>query len=90
MMTRRTEIVISMDHLLICKVSSALQNLHGCTVSSKIKFADISPELAKLLRRCLQKDGKLRLRHIGDACIELEAAVAAPATRANPKRISRS
>ncbi len=34
-----------------------------------------------LLRRCLQKDPSRRLQHAGDARIELEEAIAAPAVR---------
>ena len=35
--------------------------------------------LTKLLRRCLEKDAKRRLQHIGDARLELEEAQAEPA-----------
>ena len=36
-----------------------------------------------LLRRCLQKDKTLRLRDAGDACIEIQEALAAPSVEPN-------
>lgn len=39
-----------------------------------------------LLRRCLQKDPARRLRHIGDASIEIEEALAQPADRTEKVR----
>jgi hypothetical protein len=41
--------------------------------------ADIPVSIRKLLRRCLEKDPKFRLRDIGDARIEIGDAMAAPA-----------
>ena len=38
--------------------------------------ADTPPKLAKLLRRCLQKDGRWRLRDIGDGWLEIEDVLA--------------
>jgi serine/threonine protein kinase/Tol biopolymer transport system component len=49
---------------------------------------DVPPEITRLLRRCLHKDRKLRLRHIGDARIELEATFGAPPTNTKPNGIS--
>ena len=40
--------------------------------------ADLPPTIARLLRRCLQKDMAERLRDIGDARIEIADALAAP------------
>src|SRR5262245_45337204 len=40
------------------------------------------PILRQLLRRCLQKDPGRRLQHAGDARIEIEEAIADPASRA--------
>ena len=37
------------------------------------------PRIRDLLRRCLQRDPQRRLRHIGDARIEIEEALAEPA-----------
>jgi len=37
------------------------------------------PAIRQLLSRCLQKDSKRRLRHIGDARIEIEDALSVPA-----------
>jgi serine/threonine-protein kinase len=45
--------------------------------------ADIPPNVVSLLRRCLQKDPRQRLRDIGDARYELEHA-AAPAVQVAP------
>jgi Tol biopolymer transport system component len=42
--------------------------------------ADVPPHVRRLLRRCLEKDPKRRLQHIGDARIELEE----PASRDDP------
>ena len=42
------------------------------------------PSIARLLRRCLQKDRNLRLRDIGDARIEIAEALAAPPATAEP------
>jgi Tol biopolymer transport system component len=41
-------------------------------------------KIRDLLRRCLQKDKTLRLRDAGDARIEIQEALAAPATAAAP------
>src|SRR5205814_524423 len=40
----------------------------------------ISAQVRHLLQRCLQKDANRRLRDIGDARIEIEDALASPAT----------
>ena len=47
-----------------------------------------TPNAAKqLLRRCLEKDANRRLRDLGDAALEIEAALTAPAARsAEPSR----
>jgi Tol biopolymer transport system component len=42
--------------------------------------AGVPATIVKLLRRCLEKDPKLRLRDIGDARIEIADAMAVPAT----------
>jgi serine/threonine-protein kinase len=42
--------------------------------------ADTPPRLEELLRRCLQRDNKQRLRDMGDAQLELETARLAPVT----------
>jgi serine/threonine-protein kinase len=42
--------------------------------------AGVPATILKLLRRCLEKDPKLRLRDIGDARIEIADAIAAPST----------
>jgi Tol biopolymer transport system component len=47
------------------------------------------PRLRRLIRRCLQKDPRLRLRDIGDARLELDAAEeaeTAPASEKAPRR----
>ena len=44
--------------------------------------ASMPPRIVELLRRCLKKDPRERLRDIGDARIELEDALKAPAPRA--------
>ena len=44
--------------------------------------AETPPTIQLLLRRCLAKDRKRRLRDIGDARIELEAAIADPTSSA--------
>jgi eukaryotic-like serine/threonine-protein kinase len=41
--------------------------------------ATTPPEIRRLLRRCLQKDPARRLRHAGDAAIEIDEATANPA-----------
>ncbi len=41
----------------------------------------LRPGVVTLLRRCLEKDAKRRLRDIGDARIELDEAITQPATR---------
>src|SRR6202521_3645350 len=43
-----------------------------------------SPKIRDLLRRCMQKDSQHRLRDIGDARIEIEEALVAPATAEPP------
>ncbi len=47
-------------------------------------WAALPPNLpdgvARLIRRCLEKDPRRRLRHIGDARLEIEDAAAGPAT----------
>jgi serine/threonine protein kinase len=50
--------------------------------------AETPPAIRKLLRRCLVKDPKLRLRDIGDARLEIDEA-RAPAVTAAPKPILR-
>jgi len=40
--------------------------------------AGIPRAVRRLLERCLQKDPRRRLRHMGDACIEIEEAIAEP------------
>ena len=56
--------------------------------------ADTSPAIRRLLRRCLQKDRRQRLKDIGDARIEIEEAENEPslviaAARAGPRRFDR-
>ena len=46
--------------------------------------ADTPTSVKHLLRRCLDKDLKQRLRDIGEARVELEALVAAPPRRSRP------
>ena len=41
----------------------------------------VPESITRLLRRCLQKDSRLRLRDIGDARIEIEEALSRPAAR---------
>ena len=52
--------------------------------------ADTAPSIRRLLRRCLQRDVRRRLQHIGDARLELadadEAEVTGPAVVAAPTR----
>ena len=51
--------------------------------------AETPPSIRRLLRRCLEKDPKQRLQHIGDARLELAdagAADAAPIVAASPAR----
>lgn len=48
--------------------------------------AETPPPAVRLLRRCLAKDPRRRLRHIGDARLELEDDAAAAAPRA-PRRV---
>jgi serine/threonine-protein kinase len=48
------------------------------------------PAVRRLLRRCLEKDPKQRLRDIGDARIELEQAARAPAEEGPPDHTARS
>jgi serine/threonine-protein kinase len=50
--------------------------------------ASTPPVIERLLRRCLEKDPRRRLRDIGEARIEIEEAMAAPS--ANPTRAIRS
>jgi serine/threonine-protein kinase len=53
--------------------------------------AAVPPNVTRLLRRCLEKDLKRRLRDIGDARLEIEDALAAP-VREHPstdRRVSR-
>ena len=52
---------------------------------------ELSPPIRQLLRRCLQRDPKRRLQHIGDARIEIEElqstrGVSSPETKA-PRRL---
>ncbi len=49
--------------------------------------ADAPASVKELLRRCLERDPKRRLRDIGDARIEVEDALAAPAAPAAPAKI---
>ena len=55
---------------------------------------DTPASIERLLRRCLEQDLKRRLQHIGDARIEIEAALAGelaePVGRAAPESIRRS
>ena len=54
--------------------------------------AETPPAIRKLLRRCLVKDEKLRLRDIGDALLEIDEARVEPdppAVTASPKPILR-
>ncbi len=52
------------------------------------------PNVRRLLQRCLEKDVKRRLRDIGDARLEIEEALAAPASvtgeRVDPDGVGRS
>src|SRR5262249_53906903 len=41
--------------------------------------------IRNVLRRCLERDPRRRLRDIGDARLEIEDAVTAPATNATPR-----
>ena len=41
--------------------------------------ADTPPRIRQLIHRCLKKDLRARLQHVGDARIEIEEAIAAPA-----------
>ncbi len=53
---------------------------------------DLPRSIMVLLRRCLQKDPQRRLRDIGDARLEIEDALAAPADASSPEappRVSR-
>jgi eukaryotic-like serine/threonine-protein kinase len=54
--------------------------------------ADVPPPVRRLLRRCLQKDPRWRLQHIGDARLELHEAGTPDARRdgAEPPRSRRS
>ena len=52
--------------------------------------ADTPVEIRRLLTRCLQKDRRLRLQHIGDARLELDDAAhptSAPAASTAPRRL---
>jgi hypothetical protein len=54
--------------------------------------ADLPPNINVLLRRCLEKNAKRRLRDIGDARIELDDAKSAPAkhiTQEQPAAVTR-
>ena len=42
--------------------------------------AGLFPPIQRLVRRCLDKDPKERLQHIGDARVEMQEAVTAPLT----------
>jgi Tol biopolymer transport system component len=42
------------------------------------------PNVVRLMRRCLQKDARMRLRDIGDAHLELQAPEAIPTVAARP------
>ena len=47
----------------------------------KLLPSDVPPGVERLLRRCLRRDPDRRLRHIGDARIELEEAFDEPTSR---------
>jgi Tol biopolymer transport system component len=51
--------------------------------------AGMPAAIPKLLRRCLERDRKRRLRDIGDALIEIDEAQAEPEAPAVPKQMSR-
>ena len=44
-----------------------------------LRANNVPPRVVELIRRCLQKDSRRRLRDIGDARIEIEEALEAPA-----------
>ena len=48
--------------------------------------ADMPPAIQRLLRRCLEKDVRRRLRDIGDARLEIEEALVHSAETATPTR----
>ena len=51
--------------------------------------AQTSRDIRRLLRRCLQKDRKLRTQHLGDARIEIEESLSEPEA-ASPVAVQRS
>jgi serine/threonine-protein kinase len=77
---------------LLTGVSPFLQSSAADTFASLLAAApdfsllprDTPPSVRHLIRRCLEKDRRRRLKHIGDARIELEEAFAPSGTEALP------
>jgi serine/threonine protein kinase len=77
--------------VVLYEMLSRTRLLDGATVSDTLAAvlraepdwqrlpAELHPAVLQLLRRCLQRDPKKRLQHIGDARIELEELPATPA-----------
>jgi eukaryotic-like serine/threonine-protein kinase len=65
-------------------VSDTLAGVLRADVEWNLLPVDTPQAIRRLLERCLQKDPKRRLRDIGDAWIEIDSPMAAPAAVAAP------
>jgi serine/threonine-protein kinase len=61
-------------------VSDTLASVLKTEPDWEVLSGDIPASIKKLLRRCLNKDRKDRLQHIGDARVEINEALTAPAS----------
>jgi serine/threonine-protein kinase len=61
-------------------VSDTLASVLKTEPDWHVLSGDIPASIKKLLRRCLNRDRKDRLQHIGDARVEIKEALTAPAT----------
>ena len=55
----------------------------GSDPAHSVLPADTPPRIRRLLRRCLERDIRRRLQHIGDARIEIEDELAGAAEQAD-------
>jgi serine/threonine-protein kinase len=73
-------------------MADTLASVLGAEPDSALLPRDVPPVALRVLRRCLEKDLKRRLQHIGDARIEIEEALAAltPGAAAGPQVTART
>jgi eukaryotic-like serine/threonine-protein kinase len=82
--------------VVLCEMLTGARTFAGETVSDTLAAvlradldwaalpADTPASIRRLLRRCLERDRKKRLRDIGDALLEIDEATTPPATEAAP------